>query len=164
MKESEARVDQPGHQMLLYVEKEDGSYGTVQTGSWMVKNLIDDFQEKQRYFHETYSAQVMKGEVSPLVYYMNLQELTAVEVADRTRIGVGAVRKQMTPKGFLKMTVDQATRYADLFGIPVMRLFAIVNLPPDRSIVAQYQAVANPAVCAMNIGLNPNPNPTRGPQ
>jgi len=43
MKEADAKVEYQEHQMLLYVEKSDGSYGPLQTGSYMSKNYIDDF-------------------------------------------------------------------------------------------------------------------------
>ena len=46
MKEKDSRVDN-SHQLVLYVEKEDQTYGPVQTGSYMVENYLDDLFEKK---------------------------------------------------------------------------------------------------------------------
>ena len=149
MKEADAKVDHP-HQMLLYVEKPDGSYGTVQTGSYMAYNFLDDFQEKQRYFHETYSSSVLQGKISPIAYFMKLQELTVPEVAERTRLSAGRVRRHMSPKHFASLSIGLAQRYAELFGIPVVKLFAFIN-PTDPGIQVNFQPSANKAVCSITI-------------
>lgn len=148
MKEADAKVDHP-HQMLLYVEKEDGSYGTVQTGSYMASNFMSDFQEKQQYFHEINLKAVMEGKISPIAYYMNTGELTIPEVADRTGLRIGVVKKHMQLRYFERMSVDQAMRYAELFGIPVARLFAFIKSEPGMQL--QIQASPSKAVCQITI-------------
>ena len=149
MKEADAKVDHP-HQMLLYVEKEDGSYGTVQTGSYMASNFMGDFQERQQYFHETNLKAVMEGKISPVAYYMNTGELTVPEVADRTGIRAGLVRRHMLPRYFERMSVKQGLRYAELFGIPIARLFAFIT-PSDPAWQLSIQSSPSKAVCQINI-------------
>ena len=153
MKEAEAKIDHP-HQMLLYVEKPDGSYGTVQTGSYLAYNFMDDFQEKQRYFHETHSKAVLNGEISPIAYHMNMLELTVPETADRLGLSQGLVKRHMTPKYFAKLTVAQALSYAELFGIPVAQLFAFL-IPPGPNFIPAIHASANPAVCTISFTARP---------
>ena len=50
MKETEAQIDFNSHQLLLYVEKSNGQYGPLQTGSYLTKNYVEDFWEKQQKF------------------------------------------------------------------------------------------------------------------
>lgn len=151
MKEADAKVDHP-HQMLLYVEKPDGSYGTVQTGSYMASNFLDDFQEKQRYFHETNSQAVLAGEISMVAYYMNMQELTLPEVADRVGLSKGAVRRHMDPAHFGELTVAQARRYAELFGVPLAKLFAFFGAgPADPAARLDFRPGANPDACVATL-------------
>ena len=149
MKEDDAKVDHP-HQMLLYVEKADGSYGTVQTGSYMAHNYLDDFQEKQQYFHETNLKAVLSGEASPIAYYLHIQELSIPECADRIGLSKAAVKRHMQPKYFEHITIKQAIAYAELFGIPVARLFAFINVQ-NPTVAIKFQASASPAVCQINI-------------
>ena len=46
MKENEALIDYEPHQLVLYVEKADGTFGPLQTGSFISKNYIEDFWDK----------------------------------------------------------------------------------------------------------------------
>ena len=114
----------------------------------MAYNFIDDFQEKQRYFHEIYSQALLRGEISAIAYFMLMQELTVSEVADRTRLSAGQAKRHMSPKHFETLTVAQA--YAALFGIPVVKLFAFIAMA-DPGIQVGFQLSANPAVCTITI-------------
>ena len=46
MKEKDARVDFEQQELIMYVEREDGSYGPIQTGSYISANFLDDFWTK----------------------------------------------------------------------------------------------------------------------
>jgi hypothetical protein len=161
MKEEDIKVDYDQHQMMVYAEKSDGSYGATKTGSFTTKNYLDDYLEKQVYFHQTYLESVRKGETSPISYYMSRMELTPAEVASRIGMREGAVRRHMTAKGFAAARLAQLVRYAVLFGIPVAKLFALTD-PFNRSLVLDFQPTAQPAVSVLNI--TPAPTPPARPQ
>ena len=40
MKEKDGIIDCPQQQLILYVEKEDGTYEPLQTGSYLTKNSL----------------------------------------------------------------------------------------------------------------------------
>jgi hypothetical protein len=132
VKESEAKVDYPSHQMLLYVEKIDGSYGPLRTGSYMSKNYIDDFWDKQKRLKEEGIERLMSGELSPVGYYMLLQGLTESDLARRVGIGAGRVKKHRLAPHFPGVTVALLKRYAEVFGVSLASMASVV-VPAGRS-------------------------------
>ena len=86
MKEKDAHVDLESHQMTLFVEKDDGSYGSLQTGSYLVKNYLKDFWKNMDHFQKTALVQLLNNETSPIAYYMILKEMAAADVAARVGI------------------------------------------------------------------------------
>jgi hypothetical protein len=137
MKEQDAIVDLDGHKMVLFVEKEDGKYGTVATGSYMVKNYVDDFWDKKQKIEKSLFDEVTSGRKSPIYYYMHLREMNEADVAVRARVSVGLVRKHIIPKQFESMTIKIATRYAEVFGIPLANLFQIIPMHPANKAIIQ---------------------------
>jgi hypothetical protein len=127
MKEKDSRVDCPQQQVILYVEKEDGKYGPVQTGSYLTANYLDDYELKRKNLEESLKARVMKEEVSPVYYYMVLEDLTLSELAARVGLRKGKVRKHLRPEYFKELTKETLQAYADVFDVDVdglMRLDA----------------------------------------
>lgn len=119
MKEKEARVDYREHQLVLYVEKKDGSYGPVRTGSYITKNYLDDYWLKRRNLEKEYLEKVTRGEISPIAYYMVLEELTPSELAARVQISGRRVKKHLSPATFGSVTVDELRRYCEVFSVPL---------------------------------------------
>ena len=122
MKEKEGFVDCPEQQLVLYVEKEDGSYGPMQTGSYLTKNYIDDYYEKRKRLESGLREQVNKGEISPVAYYMTLEDLSVSETAQRVGISQRKVKKHMQPAKFGKIPPDVLEKYAEVFNVPVNTL------------------------------------------
>ena len=52
MKEKDGYVDCPQQQVILYVEKEDGTYGPIQTGSYITSNFLDDYELKRKHLED----------------------------------------------------------------------------------------------------------------
>jgi len=48
MKEKDAMVNFKEHQVVLFTEKEDKTYGPTQTGSYISGMYLDDFRGKKR--------------------------------------------------------------------------------------------------------------------
>ena len=126
MKEKDASVDYKEHQLVLYVEKKDGSYGPVRTGSYITKNYIDDFWLKRKHLEEEFLGKVRRGEISPIAYYMTLEELTPSELAARVGVSARRVKKHLTPRHFGDISLDELRRYCDVFNIPLINMLQAV--------------------------------------
>jgi len=117
MKEKEGIVDCPEQQLILYVEKEDGTYGPLQTGSYLTKNYIDDYYEKRNRLEASLKEQLRRREISPVAYYMTLTDLSVAETAARVGISQRKVKKHMQPGTFVKIPPAVLDRYAEVFNV-----------------------------------------------
>jgi len=126
MKEKEGFVDYPEQQMIIYVEKEDGKYGPMQTGSYISANYMDDYIEKRRNLELELRDQLTNGMISPVKYYMVLEELSLSELAARAGIRKSKVNRHLLPEGFGTATVGELHRYASVFNIPIPNLLQVV--------------------------------------
>jgi transcriptional regulator with XRE-family HTH domain len=139
MKEKEIEVDCPYQQVILYAEKADGTYGPVQTGSYMAGNHISEHFRITGNLSRTLLDQLRKGEISPVYYYMTLEGLTITEIAGRTGISKCVVKRHIRPEGFRRMRISSLKRYADVLNIPVANMFQIINTIEDRNWDIGYQ-------------------------
>lgn len=151
MKEKEARVDYREHQLVLYVEKKDGSYGPLRTGSYITKNYLDDYWLKRRNLEKEYLDRVAKGEISPVAYYMVLEELTPSELAARVKIPVRKVKKHLAPATFGSVTLDELRRYCDVFGVPLTSMLHALVIQ-GRNISISEAKTNNPYFSLLKIG------------
>lgn len=122
MKEKEGFVDCPEQQMILYVEKENGQFGPMQTGSYITKNYIDDYFDKRKNLEQSLHEQIKKGEISPVKFFMVWEDLTEKELAARTRIPLRKVRKHLLPHYFNNLSADILQRYSIVFNVSVKQL------------------------------------------
>lgn len=127
MKEKEGFVDCPEQQLILYVEKDDGTYGPMQTGSFLTKNYLDDFYEKKTRLEASLREKLAAGEISPVAFYMTLVDLSLAETADRVGLPQRKVKKHMLPGEFSKISPDILTRYAEVFNVPVSTLTGLAQ-------------------------------------
>jgi DNA-binding transcriptional regulator YiaG len=151
VKEEDARVDYESHQLLLYVEKTDGTYGPLQTGGYMAKNYIDDFFTKRQNLETECIEKLRNGEISTVSYYRQLNNMTAADLAARARISVSKVKKHEMPAGFAKASMEIVRRYAEVFDIPVANLFQII-VRGDDAIGVTARKTANAFLSVMEIG------------
>ena len=126
MKEKDAYIDYKPHQLILYVEKEDGSYGSYQTGSYIAKNFLDDFWLKRRHLQESLVKELKDGKISHVGFYMTLEELSVAELASRVRISTARVKKHLKPFHFGKISLPLLSRYAEVFDVPLSNMFQII--------------------------------------
>ena len=138
MKEKDIQVDYKEQQMILYAEKDDNSYGPTQTGSYMSKNYLDDFQLKQKHLEENVSQKVLNAENSMVYYYMMIEDITLTELAIRVGLKLSDVEKHITVEGLKKATMKTVLKYAEVFNIPVANLFQIVATHQDRYWKSHY--------------------------
>ncbi|MCX6251471.1 MAG: hypothetical protein NTX61_12050 [Bacteroidetes bacterium] len=128
MKEKDGYTNAPEQQVILYVEKEDGNYGPMQTGSYITGNYLDDYKLKRGHLEESLRNKVINNEISPVSYYMILEDLTVSELASRAGIRKSIVKKHLDPAGFGQARVSTLKKYAGVFNIPVSALLQILML------------------------------------
>jgi plasmid maintenance system antidote protein VapI len=150
MKENDARIEFDSHQLLLYVEKSDGEYGPLQTGSFLTKNYVDDFWEKKKKFTERMFKKLTNGEISPVAYYMQMIEISPAEVASRIGISPAAVKKHQDVKHFSKLTIDMLQKYANVFGVTLADMFQIQE-PDVTGYLIRQSKTKNPCVTVLSV-------------
>ncbi len=126
MKEKDGFVDYPEQQMILYVEKDDGKYGPMQTGSYISANYMDDYLYKRRNLELELREQLIKGSISPVNYFMVLEDLTLSELSARAGVRQSRVKKHLDPKQFGDVSVDELRQYAAVFNVPAANLLQVV--------------------------------------
>ena len=144
MKEKDARVKFEQEQMV-YVEREDGSYGAITTGSYVSKHYLDDYFDKRRDLEARLRSQLLAGEISPVAYHMERQGMTPADLADRTGLSTRAVKKHMRAEPFGKVKLSEALRYAEVFDIPLAHLFA-VGADGDQEPTGPWEQSKNPFI------------------
>lgn len=117
MKEQDGHVDYPDQQVILYVEKENGEFGPIQTGSYLSANYMEDYQLKRSNLVKSLSDQLSKGTISIIQYHMVLEELTLSELSSRAGIRKSKVKKHLKPDSFVKATVGELIRYSRVFNV-----------------------------------------------
>ncbi len=141
MKENEIKVDFEEQQLVLYAEKDDNSYGPIQTGSYISKNFLDDYQLKQQHLEESLLSKLVNDEMSPVNFFMILEDLTLSELAKRVCIRKSRVKKHLTSKYFKNAKVDELIRYADVFNIPLANLFQIIITKDDNKWKSHFVSI-----------------------
>jgi len=131
MKEKEIKIDFKAHQLILYAEKEDDTIGPIVSGSYMAKNHLDDFYQIWGSLEKDLFTRLVKREISPIVRFKELEELTTSELAARTGLTKRKVKRHLTYRHFLKASVEELQKYADVFNIPVANFFQIVSTRQD---------------------------------
>lgn len=159
MKEKDAHVDFEQQQLIMYVEKEDGTYGPIQTGSYISKNYLDDFWDKTVKLRNSLLEKLKKNEITPIYFYKTIHDFNDVELSRRTKIPVRKVKKHQKIEGFGKAKLSELMKYAYAFDIPISNLLqAIVvedsNTGSDesgQSFVVKQTRTENPFVVITKI-------------
>lgn len=126
MKEKDLYVDYKPQQHIYYVEKEDQQYGPIISGSYLSKNYLDDYYFKQENLELSLRAKVIEGEISPIEYYMMLQDLSIADLAARVNIRRGKLKKYLRPDFFNRISLPLLRRFSEVFDIPVANFFQVL--------------------------------------
>ena len=119
MKEKDGFAECPEQQVILYVEKEDGKYEAMQTGSYLSANYLDDYFLKRNNLEKELQAKIETAEINAIGYYMVLEDLTVSELAARAGIMKWIVRKHLNPGNFSKIGEAAMKKYSIVFNVPV---------------------------------------------
>lgn len=150
MKEEEAYVDYDPHQLLLYVERSDGTYGALQTGAFAAKNYLTDYLENRSTTIASGIEKLKNGETSSIAFYMELNWMTVADVAARTELSRAKVRKQCVPAGFAEASIDDLCRYAEVFDITIADFFQVI-VPKKNGISLKVKKTVNPLFTIIEI-------------
>jgi len=153
MKEKEAytKLDLPP--MVLYVEKEDGTYGCVESVSYLTDHYLDDYLDKQKKWDNDLKEQLDKGEISPVYYYMIMLELGEGDLASRVGISRRRLKKHFKMEAFEKMSLKTLKAYADVFDVPVSNMlhFIVIKEKDQEKLKISYQKSDNPYITISKI-------------
>jgi hypothetical protein len=146
MKEKELYIDFEPQQSVYYVEKDDESYGPVVSGSQLAKNYLDDFFEKRTNQEKTLREQLKKGEISPVYYYLIMQEFGEGDLASRAGVSLKKLRKHYRMDNFIKLRLNQLKKYAEAFDIPIVKMFSLFLTKQENSgkFAVEYAETNNP--------------------
>ena len=101
---------------VTYVTDDDGRYVTGQSTGWKVKEEANDvaWQSFERQIHEA-KEKVLKGEVSPVYYWMQKRMMDVGIVAQYTGFWKWSVKRHMKPAVFNKISEEKLKKYAEVF-------------------------------------------------
>lgn len=108
---------------LLYATDENGNYTTTLSTGWEPKtialsNSIDEINERIA----TAKAQVERGEVSPIYYFMERSKMDLTILASYVGLWKWRVKRHFKPSVFNKLSDSILQKYADAFEISVKEL------------------------------------------
>lgn len=126
MKEKELYVDYKPQQHIYYVEKEDQEYGPIISGSYLAKNFLDDYWFKKKNLEQSLRKKVIEGEISPIEYYMTMQELSLADLASRVNLRRSKLKKYFDPGHFKRINIELLMKFAEVFDVPVANLFQVI--------------------------------------
>lgn len=158
MKEKDIKIDFKPHQLILYAEKEDDTIGPIISGSYMSKNHLAEFHQIWSNLEKETFSLLVKKKISPIARYKDLEELTTSELAARTGLSKRKVKRHLSHRHFLKASVEELIKYADVFNIPVANFFQIISTKEDGKWNMGYNAEAAKKVeLTITQGLTENP-------
>jgi hypothetical protein len=108
---------------VCYVKNEEGQYDTALSTGWETKKVALDqaWEEIDRRINDA-KEQVLKGEASPILYFMELTLMDLSVLAGYTKFWKWQIKKHMKPAAFTKLSEAQLKRYANAFDISVAEL------------------------------------------
>jgi len=148
VKEQDANIDSD-RKFVIYVEKEDATYGPVEAGSIMLRDYFDDYLEKRKNLVDQCRQRLEADEISPVAYYAILINIGESDLACRVGVSRRALRKHMKPAGFARISLSLARRYAEVFDIPVANMFQI--LLPEGTTQVHYEKTQSPMVVLTHV-------------
>ncbi len=155
MKEKEAHIDFDLHPLVLYVEKEDGSYGRIESASFLSSNYLDDYLEKIKKWDRELKDKLEKGDISPVYYYMIMLEFGESDLASRVGISKRKLRKHCKMAAFEKISLKLLKRYADVFDVPVSNMlnFIAINEKDQKRLKISTRKSNNPYITISKIEI-----------
>lgn len=104
----------------MYAVDENGQYTRIPTSGWemeevVLRDVVDDFAK----LAEEAKSRVIKGQTSPIEYYMNKYFMDLPALAAGMGLAKWRVKRHFNPSVFNKLDDKMIQRYADFFNMNV---------------------------------------------
>ena len=101
---------------VTYAVDDEGKYTTVQSTGWKVKEEANDvaWESFEKQINDA-KEKVIKGEMSPVFYWMEKRMMDVGIVAQYMGIWKWTVKRHMKPSVFKKLGEDRLKKYAEIF-------------------------------------------------
>lgn len=121
--QDESNLSKSSIKELIYATDENGNYTTALSSGWEPKtialsNSLEEINERIAFAKE----QVAKGEVSPIVYFMELNKMDLGILASYVGKWKWSVKRHFKPKVFRSLNDTMLQKYADAFNIAIGEL------------------------------------------
>lgn len=121
--QDKSNLESANFRELCYAVDENGEYTTENSTGWEPKtvalnNAIEDINERI----EDAKNRVIKGETSPIEYYMELHKMDVGILASYVGLWQWKVKRHFKPKVFKKLSDKTLEKYAEVFEISVEEL------------------------------------------
>ncbi len=121
------------HRVVLYETDEDGRC-VPRLSKVEYDDQIDTFYVQRQKELERLLDDLMQERISPVSFFMQMQNMTVKDVAARMRISVGRARRHMTREGFDGIKVGMLRRYAKMFGVTIADMFTFTHVNEDLDV------------------------------
>jgi hypothetical protein len=104
----------------VYAVDENGQYTRVSTSGWdaeevVLRDVVNDFEKAA----QEAKARAMKGEASPIEYFMNKYFMDVPALAAGMGLARWRVKRHLNPGVFNKLSDKLLQRYADFFQVDI---------------------------------------------
>jgi len=123
MKDNEVPQDKSSFTDLYYAVDKEGDYITKTSSGWKPKKIVldrslDMIDERVKEIKQ----KVLNNEVSPIMYYMELNRMDISVLAAYFGKWKWRVKKHFKPANFNKLSSNSLKKYADIFNISIDEL------------------------------------------
>lgn len=123
MKDNEVPQDKSSFTDLCYAVDKEGNYITKRSSGWKPKKIVldrslDMIDERVKDIKQ----KVLNNEVSPILYYMELNRMDLSVLAAYFGKWKWRVKKHFKPANFNKLSAKSLKKYADIFNISIDEL------------------------------------------
>lgn len=108
---------------VVYAKDKEGQYSAELSKGWDVKSLaLDHAWDGINERITSAKDKVLKGEVSPVLFYMELRLMDLPVLAGYTKFRKWQIKRHMKPAVFAKLNTLKLTRYTEAFDITLEQL------------------------------------------